>query len=235
MNSIPPKQELIRQLFDDISPTYDFLNHLLSAGIDRSWRKKTIRMLEKKTLFSILDMATGTADLAVEAAMSFPGAKVTGIDISEKMIEIARKKVIKAGLDGRIRVETADGENLPFPGESFDAVTIAFGIRNFESVTCGLNEIFRVLKKNGMLVVLEFSNPKSTLLRKMYWLYFTGVLPFIGKIISGNRSAYSYLPESVKEFPSGEEFLRLLVQSGFTETSCTPLSCGIASIYKGVK
>lgn len=241
-------KEEVRNMFDSISKHYDFLNHFLSMGTDRRWRKKVIKILKNYQLStnnyqlsSILDLATGTGDLAIAEATllvadsaSYP-VKITGIDISEKMLEIAQKKIESYGLKDKIELMLADGENLPFSNNTFDAATIAFGIRNYEAPLKGLQEIYRVLAHNGILAGLEFSRPSAFPVKQMYNLYFQSILPFTGRLISKSKTAYSYLPDSVSSFPDGNDFLKLMNDAGFVNTRFQKLSLGIASIYTGEK
>lgn len=229
-NSEASKKEQVAQMFDKIAPKYDFLNHFLSMGIDKIWRKKVVNYLKKYQPKSILDVATGTGDLAITALRINP-EKVTGIDISQEMLNVGKIKIKKKGIDDKINLIQADSENLPFEKESFDAVMVAFGVRNFENLQKGLKEINRVLKNNKPLVVLEFSKPKSFPVKQIYNFYFSNILPFIGKIFSKDNSAYTYLPKSVKAFPEGKDFLAELQKAGFHISKEKRLTFGIASIY----
>lgn len=228
------KKEQVREMFNNISPKYDLLNRLLSAGIDRYWRKRAIGKLKKAAPKLILDVATGTADLAIEAVKLNP-EKITGIDLSEQMVAIGREKVAKKGLSGKIELQTGDSENLPFQDNYFDAVIVSFGVRNFENLEKGMTDILRVLNAGGTLVVLEFSKPKGWFIGGLYQFYFKYILPLIGKIISKDQSAYTYLPESVNAFPEGERFLSILTKIGFTGAECERLSFGICSVYTAKK
>lgn len=219
-------------MFNDISDRYDLLNHLLSFGIDRRWRKVLVKKLAKTHPGEVLDVATGTGDLALAVALATQ-ARITGTDIAEKMLEIAEKKTSKRGLAARIRFVAADGESLPFDDQSFDAVTIAFGIRNFEDPLAGIQEFFRVLKPGGNVYILEFAMPRSPIVRWFYRGYFGKILPKIGSWISKHPQAYSYLPDSVEAFPHGESFLRMMLQAEFTGLKAIPLSGGIAMLYMG--
>jgi demethylmenaquinone methyltransferase / 2-methoxy-6-polyprenyl-1,4-benzoquinol methylase len=234
MDKTPEKKEQVRTMFNDIAPRYDFLNHFLSAGIDRRWRKKAVRILRSNNPKTILDVATGTADLAIEACQISPG-RITGIDIAEDMLAIGRNKIKAKNLDSVITLETGDSENLHFHDESFDAVMVAFGVRNFENLEKGLREMHRVLSPKGMVMVLEFSKPVKFPVKQLYNFYFRNILPGLGRLISGNSSAYTYLPESVGKFPTGEAFTKLLENVGFTDTKHRSLTFGIASIYTGIK
>lgn len=228
------KKEKVRSMFNTISGHYDFLNHFLSFGIDILWRKKMIRKMGKFEPRIILDVATGTGDLAIEAFKLNP-TKIIGIDIAEDMLVIGRKKIKKRKLDSLINLQLGDSENLPFKDIEFDATMVAFGVRNFENLDKGLSEMHRVLKKGGQIWVLEFSKPKQFPIKQLYSFYFKNILPMIGRIISKDQSAYTYLPDSVQEFPSGGQFLKHLRDVGFGELKMFSLSFGIASIYCGQK
>lgn len=228
------KKEQVAAMFNNIAHRYDFLNQLLSMGIHSGWRKKAIKLLRQGNPKHILDIATGTADFAVEA-MKLNPEKVTGIDISEGMLSFGREKIKKKGLENRIELMLGDSENLAFPDESFDAITVGFGVRNFENLEKGLSEMLRVLRPGGTAVILEFSKPKGFPIKQLYNFYFRRVTPFVGKLFSKDSSAYSYLPESVNAFPDGGKFLDILKKLGYTETKHYPLTFGIASIYTGRK
>lgn len=221
-------------MFDNISRNYDFLNHFLSLGIDKGWRRKAISLLKSAQLKEMLDVATGTGDFAI-AALKLNPDKITGVDISEGMLEVGRKKIAQRGLNDRIVLLSGDSENLPFPENKFDAVTVAFGVRNFENLERGLAEILRVMKPGATLVVLEFSKPARFPFKQLYNFYFNAILPLIGRVVSKDKSAYTYLPESVQAFPDGKRFESILSQVGFKNTTCTSLTFGISSIYTGQK
>ncbi len=221
-------------MFNSIAGKYDFLNHFLSAGIDYSWRKKAIRILGIDNPQTILDVATGTGDLAIEAIKLDP-KKIVGIDIAEDMLAIGRKKIKEKKLDHIISLEPGDAENLQFSDKTFDAVMVAFGVRNFENLEKGLSEMYRVTNKGGSVMILEFSMPTKFPVVQIYNFYFKYVLPFLGRIISKDKAAYSYLPESVSNFPAGEDFLKILKKTHYTDTRHRPLTFGIASIYIGKK
>jgi demethylmenaquinone methyltransferase/2-methoxy-6-polyprenyl-1,4-benzoquinol methylase len=233
-NSDDPKKTQVAGMFDKISPTYDFLNHILSFQTDKRWRKKAIRILKDYKHETILDIATGTGDFAIAAAKLKP-AKIIGIDISEGMLAVGRRKIEKLGLANLITMEKADSESLPFGNNSFDIATIGFGVRNFESPVKGMSEICRVLKPGGILLVLEFSKTENSFFKILYGFYFRCVLPVIGRLISHDKDAYKYLHDSVEAFPSGAKFIELMVEAGFHKTQATPLTFGIASIYIGEK
>ncbi|MFM9838265.1 MAG: bifunctional demethylmenaquinone methyltransferase/2-methoxy-6-polyprenyl-1,4-benzoquinol methylase UbiE [Cyclobacteriaceae bacterium] len=228
------KKQQVARMFDTISGNYDFLNHFLSFGIDIGWRKKAIQLLQKENPKLILDVATGTGDFAIQALKLNP-EKVIGIDISEGMLEVGRKKMIDRGYDKVIELRSGDSENLPFEENKFDAIIVAFGVRNFEDLQKGLAEMLRVLKPGGRVVVLEFSKPTAWYFKPLYHFYFKFVTPAIGKAFSKDSEAYSYLPESVKAFPDGKDFTTILDQLGYKNTSCRPLTFGISSLYSGTK
>jgi len=224
------KKLQVEQMFDNIAPKYDFLNHFLSLGIDKLWRKKAIRILSTFNPAEILDVATGTGDFAIAAAKLKP-RKVTGFDISEQMLNVGRDKVKRLRLDQVIEFRKGDSENMPFANNQFDAITVAFGVRNFETLENGLKEFRRVLKDDGVAIILEFSKPRYFPMKQFYFFYFFKILPFIGKLVSKDSSAYSYLPESVMAFPDDQKFLSILNQVGFSRTSQKRLTFGIATIY----
>lgn len=228
------KKEQVAQMFNSISGRYDFLNHLLSLGIDKRWRKKAIRILEAAKPKLILDVATGTADFALQA-LSINPEKIVGVDISDGMLEVGRKKVSQRGLNSKIELRLADSENLPFPDNNFDAVTVGFGVRNFENLKKGLLEINRVMKPGALLVVLEFSRPSRFPFKQVYNFYFKFILPKIGRLVSHDKSAYTYLPESVEAFPDGDKFVAILQETGFINTACKSLTFGVSSIYTAQK
>jgi len=228
------KKQQVAEMFNNIAHRYDFLNRSLSMGIDVLWRKKMIAQLKAKQPNVILDVATGTGDVALEA-MSLKPERIVGLDISVGMLDLGRQKIAKRGLSHVIDMVEGDSEHIPFEDGTFDAITVAFGVRNFEHLQKGLKEMVRVLKKDGKLVVLEFSQPRSFPIKQLYWFYFNNILPFFGKMLSKDASAYTYLPESVKAFPDGDDFLAELKKAGFTATYKRPLTFGIATIYTGVK
>ena len=221
-------------MFNKISKRYDFLNHFLSLGIDVLWRKKAIKMLAPHQPSQILDIATGTGDFALEALKLNPD-KIIGVDISQGMLEIGRQKIAEKGLENRIDLQYGDSEKLEFPDNKFDSVIVSFGVRNFEDLSKGLKEMCRVLKPSGTVLVLEFSKPQAFPLKQLYGWYFNHILPGIGRMISKDKSAYRYLPESVKEFPSGNDFLKELELAGFKRCLCKTLTFGISSIYLASK
>jgi len=229
------KKAQVADMFNNISKTYDFLNHFLSLGIDIIWRKKAINELKKDNPQQILDVATGTGDFAFEALKILNPTKIVGVDISQGMLDIAQQKITKRGLGDKFEIKLGDSEKLPFEANEFDAVTVAYGVRNFENLEVGLADIHRVLKSGGKAVILEFSKPKAFPIKQLYNFYFSYVTPGIGKLFSKDARAYSYLPESVAAFPDGEKFVGLMQKAGFKNTKHRPLTFGICSIYTGVK
>lgn len=230
-----PKGEQIGEMFDNIAPAYDRLNDIMSFGIARAWRRAAVRRVRRSDARRILDLATGTADLAIAMAGRMPQAQITGGDISEGMLALGRVKVGKAGLSERVSLVAARAEELPFADAAFDAVTVAFGVRNFADIERGLAEMARVLSDGGGVFVIEFSTPRSKIFGAVYRFYFNRVLPRIGGLISKDRRAYTYLPGSVSEFPAPEEFVRMMERAGFAECRAEPLTGGVAYIYSGVK
>ena len=230
----PEKETYVRSLFDGIAHRYDFLNHLLSGGTDILWRRKAVQLLGSRNPRSVLDLATGTGDLAIETARGLP-AHVTGVDISENMLRVGRGKIEALGLSRRISLRVGKAEELEFPASSFDAVTVAFGVRNFADLGKGLREMYRVLRPGGTAMILEFSTPTGRFFGPIYAFYFRRILPVIGGLVSGSRASYQYLPNSVREFPDGDEFLNLLREAGFANPLSTRLTLGIATIYTGIK
>ncbi len=228
------KKQQVAQMFNNIAKRYDFLNRFLSLGIDVYWRKKTIKQLKQHNPLLILDIATGTGDLAIES-MKLNPKQIIGVDISEQMLEIGRKKIEKKNLNATIQLQYGDSENLPFENNSFDAITCAFGVRNFENLEKSLQEMYRVLKPKGKVVILEFSKPQQFPVKQLYSFYFHYILPTIGKMVSKDVSAYTYLPESVNMFPDGKPFLNYLTSGGFKQPIQKLLSFGIASIYVAEK
>jgi demethylmenaquinone methyltransferase/2-methoxy-6-polyprenyl-1,4-benzoquinol methylase len=221
----------IAAMFDRISPKYDALNHLLSFNIDKVWRRKTAKAVAKSHPNTILDLATGTADLAIAVAKRNPQAHILGMDISEKMLDIGKEKVMHQNLANQIELRLGDAASLPFEDDSFDAITVAFGVRNFEDLGKGLSEISRVLKPGGQAVVLEFSMPERFPVKQFYRFYFKRLLPFIGRIVSKDKGAYSYLPNSVEKFPKPEVFSESLASFGLGKCQTKRLTMGIATLY----
>ncbi len=234
-HSTDSKKKQVEHMFDKIAFRYDFLNRFLSAGTDVGWRKKAIKQLVSLQPQNILDVATGTGDFALTSHKILKPKKITGIDISEGMLEVGRKKIAKYGLRDRIELLNGDSEAIFFNDNSFDAVTVAFGVRNFENLEKGLAEIFRVLKPGGKLVVLEFSKPTLPLIKNMYNFYMKFITPKIGKLISKNNDAYQYLNNSVQQFPEKETFIHVLNQTGYRHSFYKTLSLGICTIYCGEK
>jgi demethylmenaquinone methyltransferase/2-methoxy-6-polyprenyl-1,4-benzoquinol methylase len=221
-------------MFDNISPKYDFLNRSLSLGIDVWWRRKMMRELKGLDLNQVLDIATGTADVALATSKLKPNS-IIGVDISEGMLSVGRIKVEKKGLSSLIKLQKADSENLPFSENQFDAITVAFGVRNFEHLSKGLDEMCRVLKPGGKLVILEFSRPRIFPVKQLYDFYFRYFCPWWGKVVSKDNSAYRYLYDSVSAFPEGEQFLSIANQSGFKQLKAQRLTFGIVSLYTATK
>lgn len=228
------KKEQVARMFNNISSRYDFLNHFLSLGIDILWRKKAIRLLKKHQPRQILDIATGTGDFALEALALNP-ERIIGVDISSGMLEIGRQKIKRKRVEHLIDMQMGDSEKLSFADNTFDAIIVAFGVRNFENLEKGLADMYRVLKPGGKTVIIEFSKPRGFPMKQLYNFYFKSILPAIGKLISKDRSAYRYLPESVDTFPDGRDFLSILDKVGYRQTQCSTLSFGISSIYTGEK
>ncbi len=228
------KREQIATMFDNVSANYDFLNHFLSAGIDFYWRKQAVKILKADAPKTILDIATGTGDFAIEA-LSLKPEKIIGIDISEGMLAVGREKIKKLGKESVITLQTGDSQALAFADNSFDAVMASFGVRNFENLLAGLTDMCRVLKTGGTCVVVEFSKPKNFPFKQFYNFYFRYILPTIGRLVSKDASAYTYLPESVQAFPDGQDFLTIYEAAGFRQTQCITLTFGICSIYVGKK
>ena len=225
------KRQQVERMFDNISPYYDVLNRVLSLGIDRQWRKKAVALLPKRLGPHVMDMATGTADLAVEIVRQRPDARVTGIDVSTDMLSRGQTKLRKLGLDMAIELVRGASERIDYPDDTFDAATVAFGVRNFEDTVGGLTEMRRVIRPGGRLIVLEFSRIRTFPIKLAFNLYFGRVLPWIGRVWSSDPRAYSYLYESVQAFPDGKEFARLLESAGFVQPSWQALTLGICTVY----
>jgi demethylmenaquinone methyltransferase/2-methoxy-6-polyprenyl-1,4-benzoquinol methylase len=228
------KQAKVGRMFNSIAPKYDFLNHLLSFGIDFIWRRRLIRKLMKSKPAKVLDLACGTGDLSLLAAKKGV-SKVVGVDISPGMLLVGRDKVKHLNLDDKIEFVEAAAENLPFENDVFDASTVAFGVRNYANLLQGLSETKRVLKPGAKIFILEFSQPKIFPIKQLYWFYSKFIMPFIGKLISKDNEAYKYLPETAAKFPSGEKFLEILKEAGYKNLESQKLSFGIASIYTAQK
>jgi demethylmenaquinone methyltransferase/2-methoxy-6-polyprenyl-1,4-benzoquinol methylase len=229
------KKEQVGEMFDSIAHRYDFMNRFLSAGIDVTWRRKAIRKFKEDGPKRLLDVATGTGDMAIMASKMLGGIEVIGIDISEKMLEIGRKKIEKQQLGTKIELMAGDGETIKFPDNSFDGVMVAFGVRNFEHLEKGLKEILRVLKPGARLVVLEFSKPRLPGIKSLYNLYMGSIAPQMARWFRQSKQAYQYLNESAKAFPDRQNFENILKQTGYSDTEWKPLSLGICCIYSGRK
>jgi demethylmenaquinone methyltransferase / 2-methoxy-6-polyprenyl-1,4-benzoquinol methylase len=229
------KREQVELMFNNISPKYDLLNKVLSLGIDKIWRKKSLNLLKSNQPKVILDVATGTADLAIEAAGRLKPASIVGIDIAEEMLQIGREKIQAKQLDKIITLQKGDSEKINFPDNTFDAVVVSFGVRNFEHLEVGLGEIYRVLKPGGNIMVLEFSKPQKAPFKQVYQFYFKNILPVIGKLVSKDTAAYTYLPDSVNAFPDGKAFCSILEKLGFTIEHYKPLTFGVCTAYVGKK
>ena len=232
-NTTEGKKKQVTKMFDNIAGSYDFLNHTLSLGMDNVWRKIAIKELTNNPA-TILDIATGTGDFAISAS-KYTKANITGIDISQGMLDVGIEKIRRRGLANRIQLQLADSENLLFNDNSYDAITAGFGVRNFEDLNKGLSEMHRTLKSGGIIAILEPSEPTSFPLKQFYNLYFHYILPTIGSWISKDKNAYKYLPESVDAFPSGNKFITKLEKAGFKECKYFPLTFGIVSLYVAIK
>jgi demethylmenaquinone methyltransferase/2-methoxy-6-polyprenyl-1,4-benzoquinol methylase len=229
------KKHQVEHMFDDIAPKYDFLNRFLSLGIDVQWRKKAIKRLVALAPQQILDVATGTGDVAIMTCNMLRPEKIVGVDISQGMLQIGREKIAKAGLAEKISLRQADSAALPFEDDSFDAITVAFGVRNFQELEKGLSEMRRVLKPGGKLIVLEFSRPSNAIFKGLYNFYMNSVTPAMGNLFSKNKEAYSYLNKSARAFPERNDFIKILNGVHFKDTLFKPLTLGICCIYEGVK
>lgn len=227
------KKEEVREMFDNIAPRYDLLNHTLSMSIDRLWRRRVVRIVRRCHPRRILDVATGTGDLAIDMARHIRGVQVMGIDISERMLEVACRKVVAKGLDERIVLDAGDAEHLALGDQAVDVATVAFGVRNFGDLDAGLRELFRTIKVGGKVVILEFSRPRNPIFRTLYEFYTFRILPRIGGMVSRDKRAYEYLPASVDAFPAPEEFLAMMARAGFSCCTARSQSFGIAQIYIG--
>ncbi|MFT3886237.1 MAG: bifunctional demethylmenaquinone methyltransferase/2-methoxy-6-polyprenyl-1,4-benzoquinol methylase UbiE [Flavobacteriales bacterium] len=227
------KREQVERMFDHISPKYDLLNRVFSLGTDQAWRRKVVRLLGEEPVDRLLDVATGTGDLAIMATRA--AKHVTGADISEGMLAQGREKVIAAGLSGRVDLVQGDAAALPFGADTFDAITVAFGVRNFEDLDAGVAGMVRVLRPGGRLFVLEFSRPERFPVKQLFRFYFHRVMPLIGRLVSKDTAAYTYLPESVDAFPQGAAFEAILRRNGLSEVRSMRLTFGVASLYIGRK
>ncbi len=233
-NSEKSKKEEVAEMFNNVSKRYDFLNHFLSVGIDKIWRKKAINMLKEIQPKRILDLASGTGDFALEALRLNP-TEVIGMDISEGMLEVGRLKMKKKGVDSIVSMQLGDSENLPFEDNYFDALTVGFGVRNYENLELGLSEMLRVVRSGGKIIVLEFSKPKKFPVKQYYAFHSKYIIPFFGKRISKDEKAYAYLPESIAAFPEGKDFTYILIKLGYQNVGSKLVSGGIATIYFGTK
>lgn len=235
-NEEQTKKEQVEEMFDNIAPAYDKLNHIMSLNIDRMWRRRVVRIIRRSGAHKIMDVATGTGDLAIAMAKRSDRTQILGVDLSEEMLAVARRKVQKQGLEERIMFEKCDAENLSIVAdESIDAATVAFGVRNFEDLERGLSEIHRTLRTGGKFVVLEFSMPRNAIVRWFYGQYSHRLIPRIGGAISKDKQAYTYLPDSIAEFATPEQFVELLQRVGFKDVKSRSQSCGIAQIYECTK
>ena len=228
------KKEEVAEMFNNISKRYDFLNHFLSLGIDKIWRKKAIKKLMKISPKRILDIATGTGDFAI-AALKLNPEEIVGVDISQGMLDVGIEKMRKKNYDHIIKMQLGDSENLPFETDYFDALTVGFGVRNYENLEKGLADMLRVLRPDGMAVILEFSKPKKFPIKQLFGFYSKRLIPFFGKLISKDKRAYAYLPESVEAFPEGEAFKAIMKKVGYKNIESKLVSGGIATIYSGTK
>jgi demethylmenaquinone methyltransferase/2-methoxy-6-polyprenyl-1,4-benzoquinol methylase len=229
------KKDQVADMFNNIAGNYDFLNHFLSMGIDKGWRRKAIAEVAKVQPVNILDVATGTGDLAILAAEKLQPKHIIGVDIADKMLEVGRKKVEDKGLSQTIKLENGDSENMPFADNTFDAITCAYGVRNFEHLEKGLMEMSRVMRTGGKLAILEFSHPKTFPVKQVYKFYFKYIVPTLGKIVSKHSRAYTYLPESVMAFPEGKIFCTVLEHCGFKQAKARALTFGICTLYTATK
>ena len=229
------KSEQVREMFDSIAPAYDFMNRAMTFGIDKLWRRAAVKLLANERHDDILDIATGTGDLAILLARKLDPLSVIGVDLSEGMVEIGRKKVNAAGLDEVVTLGIGDCLQLPFPDESFDCITCAYGVRNFQNLLAGYKEMHRVLRKDGMVVILELSTPRSAVIRPLYNLYTRHIIPNVGRLVSKDVRAYSYLPESIAAVPQGAEMSAIMVKAGLREAKHIPMTFGTCTIYTARK
>lgn len=229
------KGEQVRDMFDNIAPAYDFMNRAMTLGIDKLWRRRAVKLATGAHPREILDVATGTGDLAIALARRMPEARVTGVDLSEGMLEIGRKKVEAEGLSGRVTLTTGDCLSLPFDDNTYDCVTVAYGVRNFQDLKAGYKEILRVLRPGGLMVVTELSTPTAPVVRTLYKLYTRHIIPVAGRLVSKDTRAYTYLPESIAAVPQRGDMVELILEAGFGESEYLPLTLGTCMIYKGLK
>lgn len=229
------KTEQVREMFDNIAPSYDILNRAMSLGQDGRWRRRAVKTVAAASPGYIIDIATGTGDFAISLAKAIPGARVRGLDLSEGMIEIGRRKIAAAGLGDRVELLAGDCLASPFPPGEADAVTAAFGVRNFADLQAGYRAFYDMLRPGGLVCVIELSTPESPLVKPFYNLYTGGIIPMMGRLVSHDRSAYSYLPASIEAVPRGRDMLALMEKAGFTDTRCRTLTLGVCSIYTAIK
>lgn len=229
------KSEQVRAMFNNIAPAYDFMNRAMTFGIDKMWRRKAVDIIKRHGASQILDIATGTGDLAMLMANRIPNSTIVGADLSEGMIACGAEKVKRAGLENRISFKQADCLDLPFDDETFDTITVAYGVRNFENLQCGYNEMARVIRKGGILAVIELSTPQSRIIKPFYDIYTRHIIPLAGRLVSKDVRAYTYLPESIAAVPQGNDMLKLMRNAGFSQTKYLPLTFGVCTIYIGVK
>ncbi len=230
-----PKERQVERMFDSIAPAYDFMNRAMTLGIDRLWRAKAVGLVRAAAPRRILDVATGTADLAINLARRLPEAEVTGIDLSEGMIDIGREKVGRAGLAQRVELQVADCLALPFGDATFDCVTVAYGVRNFADLEAGYREMYRVLRPGGMLCVIELSTPVNPLVKPLYSFYTRAIIPAVGRLVSKDTRAYTYLPQSIAAVPQRDDMCALMARAGFGRTAFRPLTFGVCTIYTATK
>lgn len=229
------KSEQVRDMFDSIAPAYDRMNRFMSLGLDRRWRKKCVRIVRESGAEAILDLAAGTGDLSIALAKAIPEARVVGADLSEGMIEVGRGKIAAEGLTERVSLQVADALNMPFADNTFDAITIAFGVRNFQNLARGYAEMTRVLRPGGKIIVLELTPPASKIVKPFYKFYTRCIIPTVGRMVSKDRRAYSYLPESIAAVPARDAMTAIMTDSGLKGASWLSLTMGVATIYQGVK
>lgn len=230
-----PKERQVERMFDSIAPAYDFMNRAMTLGIDRLWRAKAVGLVRAASPRRILDVATGTADLAINLARRLPEAEVAGIDLSEGMIDIGREKVSRAGLAQRVKLQVADCLALPFGDATFDCVTVAYGVRNFADLEAGYREMYRVLRPGGMLCVIELSTPVNPLVKPLYGFYTSAIIPAVGRLVSKDTRAYTYLPQSIAAVPQRDDMCALMARAGFGHTAFRPLTFGVCTIYTATK
>ena len=233
-DSIQDKKSQIRDMFDNIAPTYDRLNHLLSMNVDRIWRRRAVAAVVREHPLAVLDVATGTGDLALALARQLPEARITGVDLSPEMLRVARSKVDERGLAQRVVLAEGDAESLEFADGSFDAVTVAFGVRNFADLEAGYRAMRGMLRPGGLLCVLELSTPVNPLVKPLYTAYTRGIIPLMGRLVSHDARAYSYLPESIAAVPQGDDMLALMSRAGFIEPSFRRLTMGVCTLYTAI-